>query len=64
VVLKRITIRGSIVGTRKDLQEALDFAAEGAVKPTVELQPLDAINSVFERLEKGNVNGRVVLTLQ
>ncbi|GAB4429871.1 MAG: alcohol dehydrogenase AdhP [Anaerolineae bacterium] len=64
VVLKRITIRGSIVGTRKDLQEALDFAAEGAVKPTVELQPLDAINSVFDRLEKGDVNGRVVLTLQ
>ncbi len=64
VVLKRITIRGSIVGTRKDLQEALEFAAAGAVKPTVELQPLDAINSVFERLEKGDVNGRVVLDLQ
>jgi propanol-preferring alcohol dehydrogenase len=64
VVLKRITIRGSIVGTRTDLQEALDFAAEGAVKPTVELQPLDAINTVFERLEKGDVNGRVVLNLQ
>lgn len=64
VVLKRITIRGSIVGTRKDLEEALQFAAEGAVKPTVELQPLDAINTVFERLEKGDVNGRVVLTLQ
>ena len=27
VVLKRLTIRGSIVGTRKDLQEALEFAA-------------------------------------
>lgn len=64
VVLKRITIRGSIVGTRKDLEEALQFAAEGAVKSTVELQPLDAINTVFERLEKGDVNGRVVLTLQ
>ena len=28
VVLKRLTIRGSIVGTRKDMQEALQFAAE------------------------------------
>jgi propanol-preferring alcohol dehydrogenase len=64
VVLKRLTIRGSIVGTRKDLQESLEFAAEGAVKPTIELQPLDQINSVFERLEKGEVNGRVVLDLQ
>jgi len=27
-VLNGITVRGSIVGTRQDLQEALDFAAE------------------------------------
>ncbi|RTL64662.1 MAG: zinc-dependent alcohol dehydrogenase, partial [Hyphomicrobiales bacterium] len=33
VVLNRITIRGSIVGTRQDLVEAIDFAAEGKVKP-------------------------------
>lgn len=61
VVVKRITIRGSIVGTRQDLEECLQFAAEGKVKPTVELQPLDAINDVFERLKYGKVNGRVVL---
>ncbi len=64
VVLKRITIRGSIVGTRKDLQEALDFAAEGLVKPTIELQTLDQINTILARLENGTVNGRVVLDLQ
>ena len=29
VVLKRITVRGSIVGTRHDLDEAIAFAAEG-----------------------------------
>ena len=28
-VLNGITVRGSIVGTRLDLQEALSFAAEG-----------------------------------
>src|SRR5262249_57751458 len=43
VVLKRLTIRGSIVGTRKDLQEALQFAAEGKVRATTETQPLEAI---------------------
>lgn len=26
IMLKRLTVRGSIVGTRKDLQEALHFA--------------------------------------
>jgi propanol-preferring alcohol dehydrogenase len=63
VVLKRLTIRGSIVGTRKDLQEALQFAGEGKVRATVETQPLEAINAVFERLRGGAVQGRVVLQL-
>lgn len=63
VVLKRLTIRGSIVGTRKDLQEALQFAEEGKVKATIETQPLEAINEVFGRLRHGAVQGRVVLQL-
>jgi propanol-preferring alcohol dehydrogenase len=63
VVLKRLTIRGSIVGTRKDLQEALQFAAEGKVKTAIEVEPLEAINSVFDRLLHGQVQGRVVLQL-
>jgi propanol-preferring alcohol dehydrogenase len=61
VVLKRLTIRGSIVGTRKDLQEALQFAAEGKVRATIETQPLEAVNDVFDRLRRGAVQGRVVL---
>jgi propanol-preferring alcohol dehydrogenase len=61
VVLNRFTIRGSIVGTRLDLEEALRFAAEGKVRATIETQPLDSINSVLNRLKTGNVNGRVVL---
>ncbi|HLM54573.1 MAG TPA: alcohol dehydrogenase AdhP [Pyrinomonadaceae bacterium] len=63
VVLKRLTVRGSIVGTRKDLQEALQFAAEGKVRSTVEAQPLEAVNEVFDRLRRGEVRGRVVLQL-
>jgi len=64
LVLKGLTVRGSIVGTRKDLEESLQFAAEGKVKATVETQPLDAINDVFKRLKDGQVNGRVVLDFQ
>ena len=64
VVMKRLTIRGSIVGTRKDLQESLQFAAEGKVKSITETQPLDAINAVFDRLKRDQVNGRVVLNLE
>ena len=61
VVANCITIRGSFVGTRADMTEALAFAADGKVKADIELQPLSAINTVFERLAHGEVPSRVVL---
>jgi len=61
VVADCITIRGSLVGTRRDMAEALAFAAGGRVKADVELQPLSAINQVLERLEQGKVASRVVI---
>ena len=63
VVLKRLTIRGSIVGTRADLTEALAFAARGKVRATYENATAGAINDIFVRLETGDINGRVVLQL-
>jgi len=61
VVANCITIRGSFVGNRRDMAEALAFAADGKVKADIELQPLSAINSVFHRLAHGDVPSRVVL---
>ena len=61
VVANCITLRGSFVGTRQDMAEALAFAAEGKVKADCELQPLSAINQVLDRLEHGQVASRVVL---
>ena len=61
VVANCITVRGSFVGTRKDMAECLAFAADGAVKADIELQPLSSINDVFERLAHGDVPSRVVL---
>ena len=56
-----ITIRGSFVGTRQDMAEALAFAVKGRVKADIELQPLSSINQIFDRLEHGDVPSRVVL---
>ena len=61
MVLDGITLRGSIVGTRLDLQEALAFASEGVVKATVQTERLEDINDVFERMHEGQIEGRVVL---
>src|SRR5271155_976498 len=61
VVANCITIRGSFVGTRQDMAEALVFAVKGKVKADIELQPLSSINQIFDRLEHGDVASRVVL---
>ena len=63
VVMQRITIRGSIVGTRKDLAEAIDFAAEGKVRAHIHKAKLDDINQIFSDLEAGKVDGRMVVTI-
>ena len=63
VVLKRITIRGSIVGTREDLAEAIAFAAEGKVRAHVHEARLEDVNRVLSDLRAGKVDGRVVLKL-
>jgi len=63
VVLKRITIRGSIVGTRRDLAEALAFAADGRIRTHVRRAPLAEVNAVLGDLRAGRIEGRVVLEL-
>ena len=63
VVLKRITLRGSIVGNRQDLAEALDFAAEGRVHASIHRTSLENINDVFRDLKDGRVEGRMVLDI-
>ena len=63
VVLKRITVRGSIVGTRQDLAEAITFAAAGKVRAHTQTAALEDINTVFADLKAGRVTGRMVLNL-
>jgi propanol-preferring alcohol dehydrogenase len=62
VVPKRITLRGSIVGTRNHLSEAIAFAAEGKVKTTVSERRLEDINDIFANMKKGQIEGRIVLS--
>ena len=61
VVANCITIRGSFVGTRRDMAETLAFATHGKIQADYELQPLSSINQVFDRLAYGQVPSRVVL---
>ncbi|AXG15463.1 alcohol dehydrogenase AdhP [Intrasporangium calvum] len=61
IVLKGLTVRGSIVGTRQDMTEALDFYARGLIHPTVATRELGDINAVFDEMKHGKIDGRVVI---
>ncbi|GAA5234607.1 alcohol dehydrogenase AdhP [Verticiella sediminum] len=63
MVLDGITVRGSIVGTRLDLQESLLFAQEGKVRAVTSTDTLDNINDVFARMHANRIEGRVVLDM-
>ncbi len=61
LVLDGIQVIGSLVGTRQDLKEAFQFAAEGKVVPKVALRKLEEINDIFEEMEQGKFTGRMVI---
>lgn len=63
MVLERKTVRGSIVGTRKDLNECLTIAGDGKVECTVEERKLEDINQIFDDMVKGQIKGRCVLRI-
>jgi alcohol dehydrogenase, propanol-preferring len=63
VVLKGLTVRGSIVGTRNDIAESLAFAADGKVHAHYDVEPLEKVNNIFDRMRKGQIQGRVVMSL-
>ncbi|UOE63991.1 zinc-dependent alcohol dehydrogenase [Mycoplasmopsis bovis] len=61
VLLER-ELAGSIVGTRQDLAEALEYAAEGKVKSEVtKVVKLEEVADIFEKLQKGEFLGRAVI---
>lgn len=60
-VLDGIQVIGSLVGTRKDLEEAFQFGAEGLVVPVVQKRPVSDAVDVFDEMEAGTIQGRMVL---
>lgn len=60
-VLDGIQVIGSLVGTRKDLEEAFQFGAEGLVVPVVQKRPVSDAVDVFDEMEASTIQGRMVL---
>jgi alcohol dehydrogenase, propanol-preferring len=63
IVNGELSVRGSNVGTRLDLNEAVAFASNGLVTAKVKTAKLAAINDIFEEMRGGRILGRMVLKL-
>jgi propanol-preferring alcohol dehydrogenase len=63
IMMREVQIGSSATGTRQDLREVLDLAAAGKVRCTTETRPLEAINEIFDEMRRGQITGRVVLTM-
>jgi propanol-preferring alcohol dehydrogenase len=63
IVNWELSVRGSNVGTRLDLDEAVAFALRGEVAAKIETAPLSQAMTVLNRMRRGRIVGRVVLTI-
>jgi propanol-preferring alcohol dehydrogenase len=58
-----IRIQASAVGTRQDLHEILALGAAGRVHCEVATRPLSQANEALEQLRRGQVSGRLALSI-
>ena len=63
MISKHCTITGSAVGNRTDAVETLDFAARGVARAHCRTEKMDKLTSIFEEMEQGKLQGRVLLDL-
>lgn len=61
LIFNAVTIKGSVIGSRLDTDEAMDFVARGAVKVPLEFVKLEDVPKVYEKMKEGKINSRVVV---
>lgn len=64
MIVKAQKIVGVAVGDRQEAIETLDLAARGIIKTHFRTEKLENLGEVFEQMQKGELQGRVVLDLQ
>jgi propanol-preferring alcohol dehydrogenase len=60
-IFKNLRISGTMVGSMKDTDRALQFAARGLLKPIYEKFPIDKLPEAVYKLRDGQVAGRCVV---
>ncbi|CAK4032052.1 Alcohol dehydrogenase 2 [Lecanosticta acicola] len=63
MVAKAQTIRGVAVGDRREAIETLEFAQRGVVKTHFKTARMEDLTSIFEQMDRGELQGRIVLDM-
>lgn len=63
LIMKRVTLAGSLGGTLDDVRSVFDLIASGELNPRTTIIGFDEIPRGLERISKGEVVGRLVATV-
>lgn len=63
LVAKAQKIVGVAVGDRREAIETLQFAERGLVKTHFETAKMEDLTGIFEKMDRGEIKGRIVLDL-
>ncbi len=63
-MLNGTQVRGSIAGTRVDLQEVFELHAAGKTEVVYSKRQLEQVNDAIKEVESGQVKARLVFDLQ
>ena len=61
MIVKEVTVRGSFVGSRNDLETAYSTAVRDNIRIDIEQAPLSDVNDVFRQIKEGTTTARILL---
>ncbi|KAM0263949.1 hypothetical protein ACHAQJ_000984 [Trichoderma viride] len=60
---KALTVTGVMVGNEQQMEELLQHAVTGVIKPVVQVEEFSEIPQIFEKLKNNQVTGRIVVRI-
>jgi alcohol dehydrogenase, propanol-preferring len=61
IAMRQINIAGSVTGTNKEVEEALDLTARGLVRPILTKGRLGDLEDMMHKMKAGKIAGRAVV---
>ncbi len=61
LILRQISVAGSFIGAKKEVEEMLQFASETGVRPWAQVIPMEKVNEGIKLMRENKVRYRVVL---